>query len=100
MHIDNKSKNILVLCEGPTQGLDNTTITAEDSESGKRFVLRLHYNGGNSFMFVNAVNMCQFKVKDPEIKQYPLCLGNISKDFILNNMKRRTGLKGNNFFFC
>ena len=29
MHIDNKNKNILVLGEGPTLGLDNTTIIAE-----------------------------------------------------------------------
>ena len=32
------------------------------------------------------------KVKDSEItKRYPLCLGNISKDFTANNMKK-TGL--------
>ena len=29
MHIDGKKNNILVLGEGPTQGLDNATITAE-----------------------------------------------------------------------
>ena len=44
-------------------------------------------------MFVNAVKMHQFKAKDSEIKQYPLSLGNISKDFTIDNMKK-TGLKG------
>ena len=75
-HLDNKKKNISVLGEGSTQGLYDTTITAEDkylinfTESGKRF-------GSNSFLFVNALKMCQFKVKGSEIKPYPLCRGNI-----------------------
>ena len=29
MHIDNKNKDILILAEGPTQGLDDTALTAE-----------------------------------------------------------------------
>ena len=46
MHVANKNKNILVLVEGPAQGLDNTATIAEAKyplESGKRFVLSLHY---------------------------------------------------------
>ena len=91
MHVVNKKKDILLTGEGPTQGLDDTTITAEAkypisfTESGKIFVLSLYYNGSNSFWFVNAVKMYQFKTKDSEIKPYALCLGNISKDFTLNN---------------
>ena len=73
-----------------TQGLDNSAVTAEAkypinfTESGKRFLLSLHYNESNSFSFVNAEKMYRFKAKDSEIKPYPLCLGNISKDFTLN----------------
>ena len=52
-------------------------------------MLSLHYNGSNSFLFVNAVKMCQYKAKDSEIKPYPICLGNISKDFTINNMKKK-----------
>ena len=69
VHIDNRSKHILTLGEGPTQGLDDTTLTAETkhlidfTQSGKRFVLNLHYNGSNSFFFVNATKIYQFKVK-------------------------------------
>ena len=71
--------------------LDNTAITEDKysinfTESGKRFVLSLHHNGSNSFLFINTVKMCQFKAKDLEIKPYSLCLGNISLDFTLNNM--------------
>ena len=29
VHIDNKNKNIFILGEGPTQELDDTTLTAE-----------------------------------------------------------------------
>ena len=32
--------------------------------------------------------MYQFKAKDSEIKDYTLCLGNISKDFTIDNMKK------------
>ena len=48
MHVDNKGKDILILEEGPTQALDDTTLIAEGkcfinfTQSGKRFVLSLH----------------------------------------------------------
>ena len=35
----------------------------------------------------------QFKAKDSEIEKYPLSLGNISKDFSVDRMKK-TGLNG------
>ena len=94
INVDNKNKNILILCEGPTEGLDDTTLTAEAkypinfTQSGKRFVLSLHYNGSNSFLFVNATKVYQFKAKNSEIKNYALCLSNVSKYFIINNMNK------------
>ena len=103
MYVHNKGKDILILRKGPTQGLADTTLTAESkypinfTQSGKRFVLNLHYNGSNSFLFVNATKAYQFKAKNSEIKDYALCLGNISKYFTINNMKK-TGLIG--AFFC
>ena len=51
------------------------------------FCLSLHYSGSNSFLFPNATKIYQFKPKDSEIEKYPMCLGNISKDFTANNMK-------------
>ena len=62
------------------------------TQTSKRFVLNLHYNGSNSFSFVNAKTIYQFKAKDSEIKDYALCLGNISKDFTINNLEKK-GLK-------
>ena len=38
---------------------------------------------------VNASKIYQFKPKDSEIKDCALCLGNISKDFRINNMKKK-----------
>ena len=86
MHIDGRNKNILILSERPTQGLDHATITAEVkypinfTESTKRFVLSLHYNRSNSFLIVNAAKIYQFKAKGSQEKPYPLSLGNVSKD--------------------
>ena len=104
-HIDNKGKYILILGVEPTQGLDDTTLTAEAiypinfTQPNKRFVLSLHYNGSNTFLFVSATKIYQFKSKICEVKDYSLCLGNISKDFTINNMEK-TGLKGVVNFFC
>ena len=92
VYVDNRRK-ILVLGESPTHRLENTTITTEAkypinvTQSGKKIMLSLRYNGSNRFLFVNAVKMYQFKAKESEIKPYPLCLENVSKGFIINNLK-------------
>ena len=39
-------------------------------------------------MFVNGTEIIKFKAKDSEITAYPLCLGNISKDWSVDNMKK------------
>ena len=92
-HIDNKKKNILVLGKGPTQGLEHT-LTAEKMYSinftvtKKKFCLSLHYNGANSYLFVNGTEIYKFKTKDSEISVGPICFGNISKDWSVDNMKK------------
>ena len=58
-----------------------------------KFCLSLHYNGVNSYLFVNGTEIIKFKAKDFEVAAYPLCLGNISKDFSVDHMKK-TRLKG------
>ena len=58
-----------------------------------KYCLILHYNGGNSYLFVNGKEIIKFKAKDSEIAATPLCLGNISRDWSVDNMKD-TGLKG------
>ena len=44
-------------------------------------------------MLVNGTEIIKFKAKDSEITPYPLCLGNTSKDWSGDNMKK-TRLKG------
>ena len=66
----------------------------------KIFVLSLHYNGSNSFLFVNATKVYQFKAKNSEIKDYALCLGNVSKDFTINKMKKNRIKRSCKTFFC
>ena len=48
----------------------------------------LHYDGSKNFLFVNATKLYQSKAKYSEIKDYALCLGNVSKDFTINNIKK------------
>ena len=92
-HIDNKEKDILVLGKGPTQGLEHT-LTAEKmylinfTLTKKKFCVSLHCNGANSYLFVNGTEIYKFKAKDSEIVMGPICLGNISKDWSVDNMKK------------
>ena len=66
-HIDNKKKDIFILGKGPTHGLDDATLTPENqnaisfAEQQKRFCSSLHFNGANSYLFVNGVEICKFK---------------------------------------
>ena len=69
MHINNKEKDILILAEGPTDELDDTTLKTEPkypinfTQSRKIFVLSLHFNRSNCFLFVNATKVYRFKVR-------------------------------------
>ena len=98
-HANNKTKNILVLGKDFVQGLENTNIYVEKMYStnftidNKTFCLSSRYNGDNSYLFVNDKEINTFKTKDSKIVPYPLCLGNISKDFSPSEM-RKTGLNG------
>ena len=55
VYIDNNGKDTLIFGKRPTQGLDDTTLIAEDqysvnfSRSNRKVCLKLHYNGTNSF---------------------------------------------------
>ena len=92
-HIDNKKKDVLILGKGATQGLEHT-LTAEKmytinfTVTKNKFCLSLHYNGGNSYLFVNGTEIYKFKAKHSAIVETPLCLGNISKDGSTGNMKK------------
>ena len=90
VHVDNKGKDILILGNDLTQGLDEHSLTADKmylinfSKDNIKFYLSLHYDG---------TEIIKFKAKDSEIVATPLCLGKISKDWSLDNMKK-TGFNG------
>ena len=62
------------------------------SESRKKYFKRA-YNRASSYSSVNDVEIIKFKAKDSEIVATPLCLGNISKDFSVDNIEK-IGLNG------
>ena len=99
VHFDNMGQDILIPGEGSTKGSYGTTFTAEAKylinfmQSTKIFVLSLHYNGSNNFCLLMLQKYINSKQKNSEIKDYALCLGNFSKYFTINEMKK-TGLKG------
>ena len=73
-------KDILVCGEGPTTGLDDTTITVKFLRF-KSFIWIFIIMETWVFVFVNATKIYQFKPNDSEIKPYSLSLGNISNFF-------------------
>ena len=96
--IDNRKNDILIFGKGPTQGLEHTLsakkmYSINFTEHNKKFCLSLHYNRANSYLLVNGKEIHKFKARDSEIVVAPLCLGNISKDWTVVNIKK-TGLNG------
>ena len=96
-------KDILVLGIGPTQGLEHA-LTAEKmyainfTVTKKKWCLILHYNGANSYLFVNGTEIYKSKANDSEIVATPLCLAKSSKDWSPDNMKK-TGFNGHIYDF-
>ena len=92
-HINNKKKDRLLLGKEPTQGLEHT-LTVEKMYSikftvtKKKFCLSLHYNGANSYLFVNGTEIYNLKAKDSEIVATSLCLRNISKYWSVDNKNK------------
>ena len=84
IHATNKTQRILVLGHGLVQKINNTIIYAEKMHSpnfsaeNKEFCLSLHYNGDDSYLFVNGKEVTKFKARDSEIKANKLTLGSIS----------------------
>ena len=89
---------------GLTQGINDTTIYAEKNfyrnftGSGKKFVLRVHYNGDDTYLFVNGRQELKFKAKTDQLVKEKLCLGNLSDQWTTSESEK-TGLYGNIYDF-
>ena len=94
MKTDNEKKEKFNSWKGPTQGLGEHSLSAEKmysinfTKANAKFCLSFHYDGANSYLFVNGTEIYKFKAKDSEIVPNNLCLGNVSKDFSASNMKK------------
>ena len=104
-HANNKANNIYIMEDFLVQGINDTSLYAEKIYSqnftavNKKFVLSLHYNSDNSYLFVNGKEELKFKAKDDQIVKEILCLGNINDDWAVANAEK-TGLWGEIYDFA
>ena len=116
-HERNRQNNIYVLGKDFVQGVTiigptalsgkttkGTTIYAEKlyktnfTQPNKKFVLSLHYNGNNSYLFINGIQELTFEAKNDQIQKNKLCVGNLSSDWTVTNSEK-TGLYGKVYDF-
>ena len=57
----------------------------------KQIYLNLHYHGVNRYIFVNGVEIYNFKAKDSEVNAAPLCFVNMLKNCSVDKIQK-TGL--------
>ena len=99
IHATNRANSIYVMGKNFIQGINDTTIYAEKlfhnnfTELGLKFVLRLHYNGDNSYLFANGREELKFKAKDDQLIDEKLCLGNLSSEWTTSESEK-TGVYG------
>ena len=104
VHATNRANHIYVMGIGLTQGIHNTTLYAEKSlyknftDAGKKFMLSLHYNGNNSYLFINGRQELKFKCKTDQLVKEKLCIGNLSDEWTTNESEK-AGLYGNIYDF-
>ena len=90
--------------DGPIQGIHDTTLYAEKkyfrkfTEPKVKFVLSLHYNGNDSYLFVNGRQELKFKAKNDQIISEKICLGNLSDQWTTSESEK-AGLYGNIYDF-
>ena len=104
IHATNRANNIYVMGKDFIQGINDTTIYVEKlfhnnfTEFGVKFVLSLHYNGDNSYLFANGRQELKSKEKDDQIINEKLCLGNLSSEWTTSESEK-TGVYGNIYDF-
>ena len=96
-HANNKRNNIYVMGKDYVQRINDTTIYAEKmyyrnfTDPGKKFVLSLHDNGNNSYLYVNGNQELKFKAKTDQLVKEKLCFGNLSDQWTTSKSEK-TGL--------
>ena len=104
VHATNRANHIYLMGDELTQGISNTTIHVEKNyyrnftDPGKKFVLSLHYNGNNSYLFVNGTQELKFKAKTDQSVKEKLCIANLSDQWTASESEK-TGLYRNIYDF-
>ena len=93
-HATNRANHTYLMGDGLTQGINDTTIYVEKNyyrnftDPGKKFVLSLHYNGNNSYLFVNGRQELKFKCKTDQLVKETLCIGNLSDQWTASESEK------------
>ena len=104
VHATNRANNVYLMGTGLTQGIHDTTIYAEKNfyrnftDFGKKFMLSLHYNGDDSYLFVNGRQELKFKAKTDQLIKEKLCIGNLSDQWTTSESEK-TGVYGKIYYF-
>ena len=104
VHTTNRANNIYVMGDGLMQGIHDTMLYVEKNyyrnftDPGKKFVLSLHYNDDDSYLFVNGRQELKFKAKTDQLVKERLCIGNLSDQWT-GSESEKTGLYGNIYDF-
>ena len=89
---------------GFTQGIHDTTLYAEKNfyrnftDLSKKFMLSLHYNDDDSYLFVNGRQKFKFKCKTDQLVKEKLCIGNLSDQWTTRGSEK-TGVYGKIYDF-
>ena len=104
VHQTNRENHIYVMGDGLTQGIHDTTLYVEKNfyrnftNPSKKFMLSLHYNDDDSYLFVNGRQELKFKCKTDQLVKEKLCIGNLSDQWTTSEPEK-TGLYGNIYDF-
>ena len=104
IHSNNKANNIFIMGDAFVQGINDTTLYAEKMYSQNftqpitKFVLSLHYNGDDSYLFLNGKQELKFKAKTESLVREKLRIGNVSDKWSTSESEK-TGLYGNIYDF-
>ena len=103
-HATNRANHIYLMGDGLAQGINDTTLYVEKyywrnfTDPGKNFLIRLHYNGDESYFFVNGRQELKFKPKTDQLVKEKLCIGNLMDQWTVSESEK-TGLYRNTYDF-
>ena len=90
VHATNRENHIYLMGTGLTKCINDTTIYAGKhfTDFGKKFMLSLHYDGDDSYLFVNGRQELKFKAKTDQLVKEKLCIGNLFSNGLRVNQKK------------